>query len=260
MHYSTITLEKLTNYAIITLNRPDKLNALNKKMFDELNDAIISIEIDSDIRALIITGSGEKAFAAGADIAELHDNNERSGKLFSDYGSKVMARIEQLTIPVIGLINGFALGGGCELAMCCHLRFASSNAKFGQPELNLGIIPGYGGTQRLTRLVGKPKAMEMILTCEIINAEKALEIGLVNGIFPQSEIMDKVIEFVNVILSKSPIAVSNAIECINSATQLSLPEGLAYESARFGDVCGSEDFKEGTLAFLEKRPAVFIGK
>ena len=260
MNYSTITFEKHTGYAIITLNRPDKLNALNKTMFDELNDAVIGIEIDSDVRALIITGSGEKAFAAGADIAELHVNNERSGKLFSEYGSKVMARIEQLTIPVIGLINGFALGGGFEVALSCHVRFASTNAKFGLPELNLGIIPGYGGTQRLTRLVGKAKAMELILTSEIINAEKAFEFGIVNGVYPQGEVMAKVLDFVNIILSKSPIAVSKAIECINSATQLSLAEGLAYESAKFGQVCGSQDFKEGTLAFLEKRPAVFIGK
>ncbi len=260
MDYSTINFEKKGSLAIITLNRPDKLNALNTQMFNELDDAVQKIELDESARALIITGSGDKAFAAGADIKELHQSDARSGKLFSEHGSKVMARIEQLTIPVVAAINGFALGGGCELTMCCHIRFASSNAKMGQPEVNLGIIPGYGGTQRLTRLVGRAKAMELILSGNMIGAEEAKSIGLVNAVFSPEELLEKTIAFVNVILSKGPLAVSAAIECILAADELSPAEGLAFESRKFGQTCGTEDFKEGTSAFLEKRRAKFKAK
>lgn len=260
VNYSTILFEKLDGYAIIRLNRPDKLNALNKQMFDDLDDAFIKIELDRDINALILTGSGEKAFAAGADIGELHETDNRSGKMFSEYGSKVMARLESLRIPVIAAINGFALGGGCELTLACHIRFASENAKMGQPEVNLGIIPGYGGTQRLTRLVGKAKAMELILTGNMVNAQEALSIGLVNAVYSKDELLPKTEEFVKLILSKGPMAVSAAVECINAAEHLPPAEGLAFESKKFGDVCGTADFKEGTAAFLEKRKANFVGK
>lgn len=259
MDYTTILFEKYDNYAIIKLNRPDKLNALNNQLFLELNDLIGKIELDETIKALIITGVGDKAFAAGADIAELNKCDQRSGKQFSELGSKVMLRIEQLRIPVIAAVNGFALGGGCELAMCCHIRFASEKAKFGQPEVNLGIIPGYGGTQRLPRLVGKSKAMELIISGNIIDANEAYRIGLVNQIYNSNELMEKTIEFVNLVLSKGQLAVSAAIEVINTSENLSLQEGLHKESLKFGEICGTNDFKEGTLAFLEKRKANFQG-
>lgn len=260
MDYTTIIFEKKDNYALITLNRPDKLNALNKQMFDDLDDAFKKIELDESIQAVVLTGTGEKAFAAGADIKELNKSDKRSGKLFSEYGSYVMRRLAEMRIPTIAAINGFALGGGCELTMACQMRFASENAKMGQPEVNLGIIPGYGGTQRLTRIVGKAKAMELVLTGNMVNAEEAHRIGLVNAVYPANELLQKTEEFVKLILSKGPLAVSAAIECINAADELSPHEGLAFESRKFGDVCGTDDFKEGTNAFLEKRKAEFKGK
>lgn len=260
MEYRTILFEKIENYAIITLNRPDKLNALNEELFSELNSIITTIELDSTIKAVIMTGSGEKAFAAGADIVELNKSNDRSGKLFSEYGSKVMLRLELLKVPVIAAINGFALGGGCELAMACHIRICSENAKFGQPEVNLGIIPGYGGTQRMNRIIGKSMAMELILSANIINADEALRIGLVNHIYPLNELIPQAKQLVNLILSKGSLAVSAAIDCINMAEHLSPIEGLNYESSKFGQICGTNDFIEGTNAFLEKRKPVFQGK
>ena len=259
MEYATIIFEKKENYAVITLNRPDKLNALNQQMFDDLDDAARRIELDESIKALIITGTGEKAFAAGADIKELNESGVRSGKQFSEYGSKVMARIEQLRIPVIAAVNGFALGGGCELTLACHIRYASENTKFGQPEVNLGIIPGYGGTQRLPKIIGKAKAMELICSGNMISAAEAKEIGLVNAVYPLSELMNKTEEFVKLVLSKGTLAVSAAVECINISDELPLREGLLFESRKFGDICGTNDFKEGTTAFLEKRKAAFAG-
>jgi enoyl-CoA hydratase len=260
MDFQTIIYEKKGNYALITLNRPDKLNALNQQMFDDLDLAFRTIEEDRDIRALILTGTGDKAFAAGADIKELHESDDRSGKLFSEYGSKVMKRLAELRIPTIAAVNGFALGGGCELTMACHIRFASEKAKMGQPEVNLGIIPGYGGTQRLPALVGKAKAMELILTGNMVDANEALRIGLVNAVYKHEELLQKTEEFVNLILSKGPLAVSAAIDCIEASESLSPSDGLAYESRMFGQTCGTEDFKEGTKAFLEKRKAEFKAK
>ncbi|MBI5323904.1 MAG: enoyl-CoA hydratase/isomerase family protein [Ignavibacteriae bacterium] len=260
MNYQTIIYEKKDNYVVITLNRPDKLNALNKQMFDDLDDAFQKIELDREVHGLILTGTGEKAFAAGADIKELNESDDRSGKLFSEYGSKVMKRLACLKIPTIAAINGFALGGGCELTLACQMRFASENAKMGQPEVNLGIIPGYGGTQRLTRIVGKAKAMELILSANMLNAEQAEKIGLVNSVYKPEELLQKTKEFMKLILSKGPLAVFAAVECINAAEELSPLEGLEFESRKFGEVCGTEDFKEGTNAFLEKRKAEFKGK
>lgn len=260
MNFETIILEKKDNYVQITINRPEKLNALNDQVFNDLDDAITAIELDRDIKALVITGSGEKAFAAGADIKELHQSDDRSGKHFSEKGTKVFRRIEKMRIPVIAAVNGFALGGGCELSMACHIRYASENAKFGQPEVNLGIIPGYGGTQRLTKLIGKSRAMELILTGDIINSTEAEKIGLVNKVLPLSDLMIEVEKLVEKILSKAPIAVSAAVECINSEEELSIDAGLAFESVKFGNVCGTDDFKEGTKAFIEKRTATFVGK
>lgn len=260
MELSTIIFEKQQNFATITLNRPDKLNALNNKLFTELDAIITEIEKDSNIHAIILTGSGEKAFAAGADITELHECDARTGKLFSEFGSNIMARLENLSIPVIAAVNGFALGGGCELTLACHIRYASTNAKFGQPEVNLGIIPGYGGTQRLPRIIGKARAMELILTGDVINAEEAFRIGLVNKVFEPSELLPKTIELVNKMLIKGTLAVSASVDAINASETLSPKEGLDYESRLFGRTCGTEDFKEGTLAFIEKRKANFQGK
>jgi len=260
MTFETLIFEKRNNYAIVTLNRPDKLNALNKQLFDDLAEIVNHVENANDIYALILTGSGEKAFAAGADIKELNACDSATGKVFSKYGSDVMARLENLSIPVIAAVNGFALGGGCELAMSCHIRFASDNAKFGQPEVNLGIIPGYGGTQRLTRIIGKSMAMELIISGNIINAEEALRLGLVNHVYPQAELLSKTEEFVNAILSKAPLAIKAAVAAINKAEDLTLENGLELESQLFGETCGTDDFKEGTNAFLEKRKAVFNAK
>jgi enoyl-CoA hydratase len=259
VEFTTIKFEKKAGYAIITLNRPNKLNALNTELFNELDSAITEVELDRDIRAVLLTGEG-KAFAAGADIAELHACDERSGKHFSEHGSKVMARLEAMTIPVVAAVNGFALGGGCELAMSCHIRYASKSAKLGQPEVGLGILPGYGGTQRLTRLVGVAKAMELNLTGDLIDAEEAKNIGLVNNVFDDEVLLEKSIALIEKIVSKSPIAVSAIVEAVGASTKLSLKEGLEFESRKFGEVCGSQDFKEGTLAFLEKRKANFTGK
>lgn len=260
MNFDTLIFEKRNNYALVTLNRPDKLNALNKQMFDDLASVISEVEKSKDIYALVLTGSGEKAFAAGADIKELNASDADTGEHFSKYGSDVMARLENLRIPVIAAVNGFALGGGCELSMACHIRFASENAKFGQPEVNLGIIPGYGGTQRLARLVGKAAAIELIISGNIINAEEAYRIGLVNHVYPLTELMTKVEEFVSLILTKAPLAVQAGIEAISSGENKSLSDGLAIESKLFGQTCGTKDFKEGTTAFLEKRKAAFTGE
>ncbi len=253
MSYETIIFENIGDLAIIKLNRPEKLNALNKKMLDELDDCIKNIEKNNSIYGLIITGNGNKAFAAGADIAELHECNKQTGKLFSEYGSYVFKRIEQLPIPVIAAINGYALGGGCELALACHIRFASENAKLGQPEVSLGVIPGYGASQRLPRIVGKAKALELIISGAMIDANEAFRIGLVNKIFSQEELLDKTVEFLNTCFKNSKLAVKASIDCINKSQEMSLLEGLHYESQKFGEICASKDFKEGTLAYIEKR-------
>lgn len=259
MEFTTIKFEKKAGYAIITLNRPDKLNALNNQLFTDLDNVITAIELDTEIRAVLLTGEG-KAFAAGADIKELNACDGSTGKQFSQFGSNVMARLEALRIPVLAAVNGFALGGGCELAMSCHIRYASANAKMGQPEVNLGILPGYGGTQRLNRLVGVAKSMELNLTGDMIGAEEAKRIGLVNEVFDETELIEKSIAFIEKVITKSPIAITAIIDSVRASTELSLKEGLEYESQKFGEVCGSQDFKEGTLAFLEKRKANFIGK
>ena len=253
MPYDTIIFEINKEIAIIRLNRPEKLNALNKKMLDELDDCIKNIETNNAIYGLIITGSGNKAFAAGADISELHECNKQTGKLFSEYGSYVFKRIEQLTIPVVAAINGYALGGGCELALACHIRFASDNAKLGQPEVSLGVMPGYGASQRLPRIVGKSKAIELIISGAMIDANEAYRIGLVNKIFSQEELLSKTLEFLNTCFRNSKLAIKSSIDCINKSFEMSLLEGLHYESQQFGEICNTKDFKEGTLAYLEKR-------
>lgn len=257
MSYSTLNLEYKDNYVIVNLNRPDKLNALNDQMFNDLDAAFASFELDNNVKAVIVTGTGEKAFAAGADIKELHECGKITGKIFSEKGQSVFNRIERLGKPVIAAVNGFALGGGCELAMACHIRFASENAKFGQPEVNLGIIPGYGGTQRLTRLVGIAKSIELTISGNLISATEAEKIGLANSVHPLENLMEYTENFVKTVLSKGAIAVSGALDAILAQSELSPLEGLLFEAKKFGEICGTDDFKEGTSAFLEKRKANF---
>ncbi len=257
MDFKNIIYKTDSNVATITLNRPKKLNALNFELLKELEKALKQVYLDKEIKVLVITGEGEKAFAAGADIAELHENNKETGTMFSEFGSYVFKLIEQLEIPTIAAINGFALGGGCELALACDIRFASDNAKLGQPEVNLGIIPGYGGTQRLTHLVGKAKSLELILTGDIIDAEEAAKIGLVNSVFPSENLLVETLSFAKKIISKSRPVIAAARRAVNAASSLSKMEGLRFESELFGELCETEDFIEGTKAFIEKRKPEF---
>jgi enoyl-CoA hydratase len=257
MNYENILLEIKNHTALITINRPDKLNALNGQTINELEEVFESIKHNSEIFIVLITGSGEKAFVAGADIAELNKLDIMSAKEFSEKGNRVFRAIETLDKPVIAAVNGFALGGGCELALACHIRFASENAKFGQPEVNLGIIPGYGGTQRLARLINSARALEMILTGDMISAEEALRIGLVNKVFPQADLIIKTLDLAEKISSKGQQAIRFALKAVKATDNISLTEGLAYEASLFALVCGTEDFKEGTIAFLEKRKPAF---
>jgi enoyl-CoA hydratase len=257
---NTIILETKENYAILTLNRPDKLNALNAELLKELSTTLDEIKNKENLRALIITGSGPKAFVAGADIAELHEENGDTGKDFAQRGHDVFLKIERLGIPVIAAVNGFALGGGCELALSCHIRYASENAKFGLPEINLGIIPGYGGTQRLARLIGSQKALEYILTGDLIPAADAEKLGIVSKVVPQDELLKTAEEFAQKISQKAPVALKAALASVRAAAEKSYDEGMNVEISKFGEVCGTEDFKEGTKAFLEKRAANFTGK
>jgi enoyl-CoA hydratase len=244
----------------ITINRPDKLNALNQATLKELEDIVAGAEHNDAVKAIIITGSGDKAFVAGADISELATTNAMTGMQFARYGQQVFNRIENCGKPVIAAVNGFALGGGCELAMACHLRIASDNAKFGQPEIKLGVIPGFGGTQRLTRLVGKGKSMEMNLLGDMVSADKAEQIGLANWVVPQGELLPTVNKVAQQLANSAPIALSMTIDAINKGLECALPEALDYEVKAFGICCASEDKNEGTAAFLEKRAAQFSGK
>ena len=257
MNYQNILFEVKNNAALITINRPDKLNALNGQTIDELDQAVNEIKKNPEVFVVIITGSGEKAFVAGADISELNKLDVISAKEFSEKGNRVFRAIETLDRPVIAAVNGFALGGGCELALACHIRIASENAKFGQPEVNLGIIPGYGGTQRLARVINSSKALELILTSDMVSAEEAQKIGLINKVFPQSELLSKTFDLAEKISSKGQQAIRFALKAVKATDNMSLTEGLAYEASLFALVCGTEDFKEGTSAFLAKRKPEF---
>lgn len=257
---TTLTLDRRDGYAVVTLNRPDKLNAVNAEMLADLDAAFSELDNDTTVRCVVLTGAGPKAFAAGADISELHEQTSSTGRQFAERGQRVTARIERLGKPVIAAVNGFALGGGCELAMACHLRFASETAKFGQPEINLGIIPGYGGTQRLVRLVGPAKATELVLSGEMITAEEALRLGLVNRVLPAADLLSTTESFAALLASKAPRALEACLEAVRIASDLSLLEGLHAEASIFGRVCGTEDFAEGTQAFLEKRQPTFTGR
>lgn len=260
MDYRNLLLNVNQNIGLITVNRPDKLNALNHDTLVELKNVLERLRSDENIFVVIITGSGEKAFIAGADISEINKLNMLEGKIFAEFGQSVFSLIEKFEKPVIAAVNGFALGGGCELALSCHLRLASENAKFGQPEVNLGIIPGYGGTQRLTRLINSGRAAEMILTGDMIDANEALRIGLVNKVYPQSELQSQAFDMAVKIASKGQQAVRLALKSIKAVDEVSLQEGQNFEAALFALCCGTEDFKEGTQAFLEKRTPVFINK
>jgi len=259
MDYQNLTLDKSNSILTITINRPDKLNALNHRTLEELNAAFITIEQDDQIKGVILTGTGNKAFVAGADISEIKQLDLATGKEFARFGQQVFARIENCSKPVIALVNGFALGGGCELAMACHIRLASDNAKFGQPEVNLGLIPGYGGTQRMARLIGKGRALELLLTGNMISAQRAYETGLVNQVLPADELEAAGLKMMQTILSKAPLAVSYVLETVNRGLSLSLEEGIRLEADYFGKSCASGDMKEGTGAFLEKRKPEFKG-
>jgi len=260
MAYQTLLVEKRNRIAFVTINRPDKLNALNAQAKTELKAAFEEIRDDSDVDAVVLTGAGEKGFVAGTDIKELTQLDEQSGKSFSEEGQAVLNLIENLGKPVIAAVNGYALGGGTELALACHIRIASENAKFGQPEVNLGIIPGYGGTQRLARIVGKGRALEMILSGDQIDAQEALRIGLVNKVVPLPDLLKTAEALAAKIISKGQIAANLALQSVNATHELSLEAGQSLEAELFGRCCKSEDFKEGTTAFLEKRKPVFKNK
>lgn len=257
---SNIKIEKNGSVEIITINRPDKLNALNKATIKELGDAVISAAASSEVTAIIITGSGEKAFVAGADISEFANYSAEEGKALSQSGhSNLFDLIENTQKPVIAAVNGFALGGGLELAMACHMRIASTNARMGLPEVSLGVIPGYGGTQRLAQLAGKGKAFEMISTAGMIKADEAYQFGLVNHVVDQENLMDKALEIAHQISKNSSVAIAAAIRAVNAGFEDGV-NGFDKEIEEFGNCFGTEDFKEGTTAFLEKRKPNFPGK
>ncbi len=260
MNYQTLLISTNDRICTITINRPDKLNALNAECKSELKDLFTSLKSNQDVDVVILTGAGEKAFVAGTDIAELTKLHAQSGKEFAEIGQSVFDLIQHLGKPVIAAVNGFALGGGLEIALACHIRIASENAKFGQPEVNLGIIPGYGGTQRLPRIVGVSKATEMTLLGNPISAQEALRIGLVTVVVPQADLLVTAESIAKTILSKGQLAIRMSLKAINISMEMPLSEGLKVEAALFGECCSTEDFKEGTAAFLQKRKAEFRGR
>jgi enoyl-CoA hydratase/carnithine racemase len=260
MSYQNIKFETRNKIAYVTVNRPDTLNALNMATMDELRAAFTAIKNDADVRVAILTGEGPKAFVAGADIGELSKHNPISAKEYTHKGQAVLDLIENLGKPTIACINGFALGGGCELAMACTMRIASDNAKLGQPEVKLGIMAGYGGTQRLPRLVGKGLAMQQLLTGEPISASEAHRIGLVNEVVPQADLIKRAEEIAAKIIANAPLAIQYTMEAVNHGMEMTLKEGLYLEATLFGVCCSTEDKNEGTKAFLEKRAANFAGK
>lgn len=260
MNYDNITITTADQIATITINRPEKLNALNKATIAELHQAFQVAESAPGIRVIVLTGSGEKAFVAGADISEFaHFSVEEGAQLAAQGQELLFDFVENLKTPVIAAVNGFALGGGLELAMACHFRIASENAKMGLPEVSLGVIPGYGGTQRLPQLIGKGKAMEMIMTAGMMGAVEAKDHGLVNHVVPQAELLSFCNDIAAKIIKNSPVAISKAIKAVNANFKDGV-DGYATEIKAFGFCFGTEDFKEGTSAFLEKRKAVFSGK
>lgn len=260
MDFQNILFEARDRIAFVTVNRPKVLNALNDQTMEELRRVFLDIRHRDDVQGVIFTGAGEKAFIAGADINELATQTPLEGKDRSRRGHHILEIIENLGKPVVAAINGYALGGGCEIAMACHIRLASDNAKLGQPEVKLGIVAGYGGTQRLVRLVGLGRALELLLTGEPVSAQRAYEIGLVNGVHPSSELIQQSENFLRKILANGPVAVKLTLEAAIHGSQMSLAEGLNLEANLFAMSCTTEDMKEGTRAFVEKRAANFKGK
>ena len=260
MTFENLLIERDEAVAVVTFNRPKVLNALNSQTLIELTVAISQLKNDASVRAIVLTGAGEKAFVAGADINELAVQTPIEGKEHARRGQAIFDAIEQMGKPVIAAINGFALGGGCELAMACTLRIAADTARFGQPEINLGIIPGYAGSQRLPRLVGKGVALEILLTGDMIGAARAYEIGLVNKVVPAAELIAEAKKLAQLLASKAPIAVQYVIEVVNQGLDAPLPVAQFLETSLFGAIASSADMKEGTKAFLEKRKAEFKGK
>ena len=257
--YQTLLTNLENGIFTVTINRPDKLNALNKDVFTDLNNVLDEIESNPDIKSVIITGAGPKAFVAGADISGFNGLNKGDAMALAQRGQDSFFRIENCSKPIIAAVNGFALGGGCELAMACHFRIASDNAKFGQPEVNLGLIPGYGGTQRLVQLIGKGRAIELLISANMIDAATALQYGLVNYVTTPEELLNKTKSVLAVINSKAPLAVAACIKAANAVFDDSM-NGFAVEINEFGNTFDTEDMKEGVAAFLEKRKAVFNGK
>jgi enoyl-CoA hydratase len=256
---STLTFDLTDGVARVTVNRPDKLNALNAIVIAELGDAVTRIETDSAVRGVLVTGAGNKAFVAGADITELTEQGPSGGRARSLIGQQVFRRLERCGKPVIAAVNGYALGGGCELAMACHLRVASENAKFGQPEVKLGIAPGYGGTVRLPRLIGKARALEFLLTGDTIDAEEARKIGLVNRVVPADRLLAEAEGLLRTILANGPLAVRACLEAVDAGTDMSVDQALLLEASYFGLLSATEDMQEGTKAFVEKRKPGFKG-
>jgi enoyl-CoA hydratase len=253
-----VRLETADRIATITMNRPDKLNALNDQTIGELDDAFVSAMRDDAARAIVLTGAG-RAFVAGADIVELRAKSPAQAGELARRGQAVFRRIEQSPKPVVAAVNGFALGGGCELAMSCHLRIASDAAKFGQPEVKLGLIPGYGGTQRLARLVGRGRALQLLLTGEMIDAAEAFRLGLVNKVVPATELLTATRAMIDLMLANAPLALSHTLDVVDQGLDASLDESLRLEAEAFGLLAATEDSREGTSAFLEKRPPNFRG-
>ncbi len=259
MNYTTLLTQLEDGILTVTINRPDKLNALNKDVFTDLDNLMNDVYSSNSIQSVIITGAGTKAFVAGADITEFGGLSKDEAKQLAKRGQDIFTRIENSPKPIIACVNGFALGGGCELAMACHFRIASENAKFGQPEVNLGLIPGYGGTQRLVQLIGKGRAIELLISGNMIDASNALQYGLVNSVVPQEELITKAQSLLQVINSKAPLAVAACIKAANAVWD-ETQNGYAVEIDEFGNCFDTQDMKEGTTAFLEKRKAIFTGK
>jgi enoyl-CoA hydratase len=263
MPFANLVIERTAadeHVALLTISRPNVLNALNSDTLDELRRAVLDLKHDDTVRVVIITGAGDKAFVAGADINELAVQTPTSGREHARTGQHVFDLVENLGKPVIAAVNGYALGGGCELAMACTLRIASDAAKFGQPEINLGILPGYAGTQRLSRLVGKGKAMELMLTGGLITADEALRIGLVNRVVPATELMNQTWTLARSLATNAPIAMRYIIDAVNKGLEMPFAEAAVYEATLFGLVASTDDMREGTSAFLEKRKPAFKGK
>ena len=260
MAYENLLVERDDAVVIITINRPAVLNALNSQTLSELDAAMGAAREDATVRAVVLTGAGEKAFVAGADIKELAVQTPVAGREHARHGQAILDRIEQLGKPVIAAVNGFALGGGCELAMACTIRLAADSAKFGQPEINLGLIPGYAGSQRLPRLVGRGRALELLLTGAQISAEDALRMGLVNRVVPAAQLMDEARSLARTLAAKAPVAARYILEAVAAGLEMPLAEAQDYEATLFGLIATTEDMREGTRAFLEKRKPAFQGR